>query len=143
MDGVNIAGEDTTAPYAVSWDSTLASNGSHTLTAVARDAAGNTNLVAGDRHGVERRPPPGLVAAYGFDAGTGTTTPISPATATTARSRRDLGRRSGKFGNALTFDGTNDLVTRRGLRVARSDDRDDARGVGQADRARQRLAHGR
>src|SRR5439155_1429688 len=29
------------APYAVSWDTTNASNGSHTLTARARDAAGN------------------------------------------------------------------------------------------------------
>jgi hypothetical protein len=33
--------EDTTAPYAVSWDTTAFSNGSHTLTAIARDAAGN------------------------------------------------------------------------------------------------------
>jgi large repetitive protein len=41
-DGVNLGAEDTTAPYAVSWNSTTASNGSHTLTAVARDAAGNT-----------------------------------------------------------------------------------------------------
>ncbi len=34
--------EDTTAPYAVSWNTTAYSNGSHTLTAIARDAAGNT-----------------------------------------------------------------------------------------------------
>jgi hypothetical protein len=33
--------EDTTAPYAVSWNTTGSSNGSHTLTAIARDAAGN------------------------------------------------------------------------------------------------------
>jgi hypothetical protein len=33
--------EDTTAPYAVSWNTTSSSNGSHTLTAIARDAAGN------------------------------------------------------------------------------------------------------
>src|SRR5260221_14373839 len=42
LDGANVGAEDTTAPYSVSWDSTLATNGSHTLTAVARDAAGNT-----------------------------------------------------------------------------------------------------
>src|SRR6202040_1096764 len=42
LDGANLAVEDTTAPYSISWDTTTASNGSHTLTAVARDAAGNT-----------------------------------------------------------------------------------------------------
>jgi len=42
LDGANLGGEDTTAPYAVSWNTTTATNGSHTLRAVARDAAGNT-----------------------------------------------------------------------------------------------------
>jgi hypothetical protein len=42
LDGVNLGAEDTTAPYSVSWNTTSTSNGSHTLTAVARDAAGNS-----------------------------------------------------------------------------------------------------
>jgi YD repeat-containing protein len=33
---------DTTSPYTASWDTTTATNGAHTLRAVARDAAGNT-----------------------------------------------------------------------------------------------------
>jgi hypothetical protein len=41
LDGVNAGAEDTTVPYSVPWDTTTASNGSHTITAVARDAAGN------------------------------------------------------------------------------------------------------
>src|SRR5437867_2889565 len=41
FDGANLGAEDTTAPYSVSWDTTTASNGSHSLTAIARDAAGN------------------------------------------------------------------------------------------------------
>ncbi|PYS31238.1 MAG: hypothetical protein DMG11_02020 [Acidobacteria bacterium] len=41
LDGANLGAEDTTSPYSVSWNTTTASNGSHTLTAVARDAAGN------------------------------------------------------------------------------------------------------
>ena len=41
LDGVNLGAEDTTSPYSVTWNSTTASNGSHTLTAVARDAAAN------------------------------------------------------------------------------------------------------
>src|SRR5207302_717300 len=40
LDGNNLGAEDTSAPYSVSWDTTTASNGSHTLTAVARDVAG-------------------------------------------------------------------------------------------------------
>ena len=42
LDGVNLGAEDTTSPYGISWSTTAAANGAHTLTAVARDAAGNT-----------------------------------------------------------------------------------------------------
>ena len=42
VDGTNVGAEDTTAPYSISWNTTTAGNGSHGLTAVARDAAGNT-----------------------------------------------------------------------------------------------------
>src|SRR5205814_2495654 len=38
--------EDTTAPYAVSWNTNASSKGSHTLTAIARDAAGNRTTSA-------------------------------------------------------------------------------------------------
>jgi len=41
LDGANLGTEDTTSPYSISWDTTQTTNGSHTLTAVARDAAGN------------------------------------------------------------------------------------------------------
>jgi hypothetical protein len=40
LDGVNLGASDSTSPYSVSWDTATASNGSHTLTAVARDALG-------------------------------------------------------------------------------------------------------
>jgi hypothetical protein len=42
LDGSNLGPEITAAPYSVSWNTTLASNGTHALTSVARDAAGNT-----------------------------------------------------------------------------------------------------
>ena len=38
LDGANLGAEDTTSPYSVSWNTTAVANGSHTLTAVARDA---------------------------------------------------------------------------------------------------------
>jgi len=42
LDGVNLGSEDASSLYSTTWDTTTASNGSHTLTATARDAAGNT-----------------------------------------------------------------------------------------------------
>jgi hypothetical protein len=47
LDGVNLGSEVTSAPYSVSWNSTLVATGVHTLTAVARDEAGNTTTSAG------------------------------------------------------------------------------------------------
>jgi hypothetical protein len=38
----NIGAEDTVAPYSISWDSTTVGNGAHTLSATARDSAGNS-----------------------------------------------------------------------------------------------------
>ena len=46
LDGGNLGAEDTGAPYGISWDSTSAANAAHTLTAVARDAAGNSTTSA-------------------------------------------------------------------------------------------------
>src|SRR5438093_5684277 len=40
LDGANLGGEDTSAPYAVTWDTTRTGNGAHSLTAVARDLLG-------------------------------------------------------------------------------------------------------
>jgi len=42
LDGATLGAEDVAAPYSLSWNTTGAANGSHSLTAVARDAAGNT-----------------------------------------------------------------------------------------------------
>jgi hypothetical protein len=47
LDGSNLGTEDTTSPYSISWDTTTTSNASHTVTARARDAAGNTTTSSG------------------------------------------------------------------------------------------------
>ncbi len=44
VDGVATGGEDTTAPYTMPWDTHLVANGTHTITARARDAAANSTL---------------------------------------------------------------------------------------------------
>lgn len=48
LDGADLGTEDTTSPYSITWNTTTVSDGSHTLTTTARDAAGNqttSNLV--------------------------------------------------------------------------------------------------
>ena len=42
LDGANLGTADTTSPYSISWDTTTATNGTHTLTAVATDSSSNT-----------------------------------------------------------------------------------------------------
>ena len=42
LDGVNVGSEDTVSPYSVSWNTATSSDGSHIISALARDAAGNT-----------------------------------------------------------------------------------------------------
>jgi hypothetical protein len=46
LDGALLGAEVIAAPYAVSWNTTTVLNGAHTLTAVARDAAGNVRTSA-------------------------------------------------------------------------------------------------
>ncbi len=87
----------------------------------------------GDRDGPDR-PPPGLVAAYGFDAGAARPQPTSPATATTGRSRMRRGRRgSGQVRKRAVVQRRRTPRHRPRLELARPDDRDDDRGVGQPD----------
>jgi probable HAF family extracellular repeat protein len=56
LDGANLGTEVTTAPYAVSWNTVSVSNALHTLTAVARDAAGNTSTSSAVTVKVKNRP---------------------------------------------------------------------------------------
>lgn len=59
LNGANLGAEDTAAPYTVSWDTTTATDGGHALTAVARDAAGNTKTSTAVSVTVSNAPPPG------------------------------------------------------------------------------------
>ncbi len=64
VNGANLGAEDTSSPYAASWDTSTYANGTHVLTAVARDAAGNTTTSAAvERDGAEH--PAGYDAAGG------------------------------------------------------------------------------
>ena len=58
VDGSAVGSEDTTSPYSVSWNTTTVANGSHSLTARARDAAGNQTTSAAVTVTVSNAPPP-------------------------------------------------------------------------------------
>jgi hypothetical protein len=58
LDGKSLGGPVTTPPYAVQWDTTLATNGSHVLTAGATDTSGNVGTSAGVTVTVQNPAPP-------------------------------------------------------------------------------------
>jgi hypothetical protein len=58
LNGSNLGAEDLTAPYSLNWDTTTVANGSYTLTAIARDAAGNRTTSAAVAVTVNNTPPP-------------------------------------------------------------------------------------
>ncbi len=113
LDGVNLGAEDTTSPYSVSWDTHSVANGSHTLTAVARDGSGNIATSANVAVTVTNTAqPPGLVAAYSFDQGSGTTAPDASGSGNTGTlTNGPTWSSAGKYGGAISFDGVNDSVT--------------------------------
>jgi hypothetical protein len=58
LDGVNLGAGLTNAPYSLSWDTTSETNGPHTLTAIARDAAENQGASSPVTVFVNNGPPP-------------------------------------------------------------------------------------
>jgi predicted amidohydrolase len=74
VDGAQIGGDDTTAPYSVSWNTTTAPNGSHTLVATAFDAAGNSasssrSVNVSNATAAPPAPVPGTIQAEAYDVG--------------------------------------------------------------------------
>lgn len=111
LDGNNLGSEDTNAPYSTSWNTAQTSNGTHTLTAVARDAAGNVTTSASVTVTVSNTGGGGLVAAYNFNEGTGSVVNDLSGNSNNGSIFQATWFSTGKFGKALTFDGTNDVVT--------------------------------
>jgi hypothetical protein len=113
VDGNDVGSEDTTSPYSVTWDTLTATAGSHTITAVARDGAGNRTTSAGVTVTVNNPPvdTSGLVAAYGFEEGTGATVTDSSTAHNNGTISGAAWTDQGRFGNALSFDGIDDIVS--------------------------------
>ena len=113
VDGADVGAADTTAPYSISWNTTAASNGAHTIGAVARDLAGNVTTSSSVNVTVSNwAVPAGLVAAYAFDDGSGSSaTDASGNNRTGTLSGGATWTSSGRFGGAINFNGSSGLVT--------------------------------
>jgi hypothetical protein len=114
LDGANLGAEDTTSPYSIAWDTTGATNGTHALTAIARDGAGNTTtsaVVSVTVSNTAPPPPTGLVASYNFHAGTGTTLADRSGTGNNGTITSGTWSTTGHTGGAITFNGTSTWAT--------------------------------
>jgi len=115
MNGQPLGGEVNAAPYSMNWNSTTAANGNYIIAATARDAAGNRTTSAAVRITVQNQatPPPlsGLVAAYSFDEGTGSTLNDSSGRGNHGAIRGAQWTAAGRYCGALSFNGSSDWVT--------------------------------
>ena len=111
MDGVNLSSEDTTAPYDITWDTTSAVNGSHTLAARARDAAGNLTTTPPISVTVNNPAvPSGLAAGYALDEVSGTSAADASGHGLNGTLTNGPTWAVGRYGNAVNVDGVNDYV---------------------------------
>jgi glucose/arabinose dehydrogenase/fibronectin type 3 domain-containing protein len=110
IDGIQIGVADTSAPYAISWDSSLVMNGSHSLTANARDGSGNQVVSSAVSVTVSNAAPNPLVAAYGFSEASGTTTADESGYNNVGTLNGATRSTQGHTGSALAFSGSNQRV---------------------------------
>jgi hypothetical protein len=64
VDGANVGAEDTISAYSISWNSTTTTDGTHLVTAVARDAAGNSTTSSPVSVTVNNSTPGSLTMGY-------------------------------------------------------------------------------
>jgi len=68
LDGAPLGAEDTSSPYGVMWNTTSASDGTHTLAAIARDAAGNVTTATAVTVTVDNAPPSAAISSPAANA---------------------------------------------------------------------------
>jgi alpha-mannosidase len=117
VDGANLGSEDTTSPYSVSWNTGSSQNGAHVLSAVVRDTAGNLGTAPNVSVTVnnEVTPPPtepNPVSSYKFQEGAGATSADGSGNGNSGTlSGGAAWTNAGKYGNAVTFNGTSGFIT--------------------------------
>lgn len=104
LDGANLGIERTTTPYSIAWVTTAVADGTHTLNAVARDAAGNrasSSLVTVTVKNATPPPPP----PPGISPDGSKITPASGGSLTTAAGKWTFGTATGAGGNIILLNG--------------------------------------
>ena len=113
LDGVSI-GLDSISPYSVQWNTTTAANGLHALSARARDTAGNFGVTSGVvQVTVNNSAPPipaGLIAAWAFNEGSGTTSADLSGGGNTVTLVNGPTWIAGKYGTGVRLDKINDYL---------------------------------
>jgi len=92
-------------------DTGLTTSTSYSYRVRATDAAGNLSTYSSSAMATTLASIPGLVAAYSFDEGAGTTVTDLSGNGNTGTLSNTLWTNSGKYGNALVFNGTSSRVT--------------------------------
>jgi hypothetical protein len=112
LDGAPLNAEVTQAPYAISWNTGSAANGTHTLTATARDVAGNstTSTAVTITVGNTASPLPEMVGHWKLDDGSGTTAADASGNGNSGTLVNGPAWTAGRLGQALAFDGVDDSV---------------------------------
>lgn len=107
LDGnTQIGAEDTTSPYGVSWNTTTAANGTHSLAAQARDAANNIATSTTVTVTVDNQAPTGTVVINGGAAATNSTSvtlTLSATDAVTSVTQMRFSNNGTSFSTAETF----------------------------------------
>ncbi|HJU41525.1 MAG TPA: Ig-like domain-containing protein, partial [Vicinamibacterales bacterium] len=115
LDGAKLGAESTASPYSVPWDTTTVADGSHTLTAVARDAAGNVKTSTAVVVTVKNDSTPPAIAAVSAADITANGATISWTTSEPADSRVEYGITTA-YGNATALSAA--LVTAHSASLA-------------------------
>ena len=111
IDGV-VVGADNMPPYAIVWNSATVSDGTHILTARAFDDSGKSGesaqvtIVTMNNTSA----PTGLVAAYNFNQGAGTTVPDASGTGNAGSISGATWSALGRYGGALSFNGVSSRI---------------------------------
>ncbi|MBL7740015.1 MAG: Ig-like domain-containing protein, partial [Chitinophagaceae bacterium] len=108
LNGANLGTEDLVSPYSVSWNTLTAVNGTYTLTARARDAAGNITTSAGVTVTVNNNT--NLIAALNFNEGIGTVATDISGNSHNGTLTNGPTWGAGRYGQGVNLDGTNDYV---------------------------------
>jgi chitodextrinase len=109
--GCTSFGRITTAPGTTFSDTGLISNTSYTYQVKATDAAGNFSPYSNTATATSLNTISGLVAAFSFDEGSGTTVTDLSGTGNNGTTANTTWVTAGKFGKALSFNGSSSRVT--------------------------------